>query len=462
MVKVKTICRNEKEYQKQTNNELLKVYRNPSKSVLHPFQKAREYQRALNAAKLEKIFAKPFIEALDDHSDGVTCLAKNRYNLVDMLSGSADGEIIYWSMSERKSKFIINAHANFVRGVSFANNKTLSADTIFVSSGDDKKVQIWSLQGIKQQYEKNEGLKGFKNYTPKASFLSKCQLHNIDHSYDQNLFATAGSVVQIWSYERSTPIQSFEWGVDTVTKVKFNPSETNIIASISLDRSIVLYDIRGNTALQKINMKNKCSAICWNPYEPMNFVVGNENSNVYTFDMRKLDAAKMIHKDHIQAVLDIDFAPTGREFVTASFDKTIRIFPYNDGRSREVYHTKRMQQVNSILYSMDNNFIFSGSEDTNIRVWKAHAGDPMKPLLPREKEKLAYNEKLKKKYKYNSEVKRILRHRHLPKFIVKKKRVKQIQKISKHKKMENVRSNNRIQDAPYIPERKKDLDVAQE
>lgn len=75
---------------------------------------------------------------------------------------------------------------------------------------------------------------------------------------------------------------------------------------------------------------------------------------------------------------------------------------------------------------MDNNFIFSGSEDTNIRIWKAHAADPMKPMLPREKEKLAYNEKLKKKYKYNFEIKRILRHRHLPKFIVKKKRVKQI------------------------------------
>lgn len=67
-------------------------------------------------------------------------MAKNRYSLVDVLSGSADGEIILWNMSERKSKFIINAHANFVRGVSFANNKPLSADSIFVSSGDDKKV----------------------------------------------------------------------------------------------------------------------------------------------------------------------------------------------------------------------------------------------------------------------------------------------------------------------------------
>lgn len=149
MVKVKTICRNEKEYQKQTNNDLLKVFRNPTKSILHPFQKAREYQRALNAAKLEKMFAKPFLQSLDDHSDGVYVLAKNRYNLADMLSGSADGEIILWNLPERKSLFTINAHSNFVRGLSFANNKTLSADTVFVSSGDDKKINIWSLNSVK-------------------------------------------------------------------------------------------------------------------------------------------------------------------------------------------------------------------------------------------------------------------------------------------------------------------------
>ncbi len=86
----------------------------------------------------------------------------------------------------------------------------------------------------------------------------------------------------------------------------------------------------------------------------------------------------------------------------------------------------------------------------------------MKPLLPREKEKLAYHEKLKKKFKHSHEVKRILRHRHLPKFIVKKNKLKQIQKESKHRKTQNIRSNNRVEDAPYVAERKKDLDVVLE
>ena len=42
--------------------------------------------------------------------------------------------------------------------------------------------------------------------------------------------------------------------------------------------------------------------------------------------------------------MDIDYAPTGREFVTWSYDRTIRIFRADEGKSREVYHGKRMQK----------------------------------------------------------------------------------------------------------------------
>jgi len=57
-----------------------------------------------------------------------------------------------------------------------------------------------------------------------------------------------------------------------------------------------------------------------------------------------------------------------------------------------------------------------------VRIWKSQAADAIKPLLPREKEALAYADKLKKKYKGNREVKRIMRHSHLPKLLVKKQK----------------------------------------
>lgn len=53
-------------------------------------------------------------------------------------------------------------------------------------------------------------------------------------------------------------------------------------------------------------------------------------------------------QDFVSAVMDVDYSPTGREFVAGSYDRTIRIFAFNGGHSREIYHTKRMQRVFSV------------------------------------------------------------------------------------------------------------------
>lgn len=63
--------------------------------------------------------------------------------------------------------------------------------------------------------------------------------------------------------------------------------------------------------------------------------------------------ALMIHKDHVSAVMDVSFSPTGQEFASGSYDRTVRVFPHRAGRSREVYHTKRMQRVFCVNFSAD-------------------------------------------------------------------------------------------------------------
>lgn len=69
----------------------------PTSSVVHSvlaehsFSRAREFQRALQAAKLEKIFAQPFVASLTGHSDGISCLAKCPIRLNKIISGAHDG-----------------------------------------------------------------------------------------------------------------------------------------------------------------------------------------------------------------------------------------------------------------------------------------------------------------------------------------------------------------------------------
>lgn len=62
---------------------------------MHPFEAAREYTRALNAVKLERVFAKPFIGNLEGHKEGVSCVVKHPNNLSNVASGSYDGEVSF-------------------------------------------------------------------------------------------------------------------------------------------------------------------------------------------------------------------------------------------------------------------------------------------------------------------------------------------------------------------------------
>lgn len=59
--------------------------------LMHPFSRARERNRALNAAKMERIFSKPFLASLEGHVDSVGVLAKKPGSLNIIASGSGDG-----------------------------------------------------------------------------------------------------------------------------------------------------------------------------------------------------------------------------------------------------------------------------------------------------------------------------------------------------------------------------------
>ncbi|OMO91860.1 Sof1-like protein [Corchorus olitorius] len=108
--------------------------------------------------------------------------------------------------------------------------------------------------------------------------------------------------------------------------------------------------------------------------EPMNFTAANEDCHCYSYDARKLDEAKCVHKDDVSAV------------------------------------------VFCVKHSCDATYVISGSDDTNLSLWKAKASQQLGVVLPREKKKHEYLEAVKNRYKHLPQVKRIVRHRHsLPK-----------------------------------------------
>ena len=60
MVKVKMLKRDPADHLRETKQDIHKLSRNYDPE-LHPFDVNREYVRAANAVKLERVFAKPFL-----------------------------------------------------------------------------------------------------------------------------------------------------------------------------------------------------------------------------------------------------------------------------------------------------------------------------------------------------------------------------------------------------------------
>lgn len=405
---------------------------------MHPFERAREMTRALNATKLERLFAKPFVASMDGHVEGVYCLGRTTDSLARVISGSADGDVRVWDVRNPRRGAIWsnrNAHDAFVRGVCFVPG---SEGTRFLSCGDDKTVKLWTSNSD-------------NGSNPDSSLLSCLQGRNnftgIDHHWGHSLFATssAGAVVDIWNMERAEPIQSWKWtgSADTLSTVRFNAVEQHILATAATDRSIILYDLRMQGPLSKVVLQMRTNSLAWNPMEAYYFASANEDHRAYIFDMRRMDKAVNVLKDHVGAVMDVDFSPTGQEIVTAGYDRTLRIYNTHSGHSRDVYHTNRMQRIFSCKFSMDAQYILSGSDDGNVRIWKAQASLKSGILSEREKAARNYGDQLKERYAAIPEIKRISSHRHVPKVIKSMSRGERIERDAAARKESNRRKNSK-------------------
>ena len=87
-MKIRTLSRSKREHTRERPQDLQRVYRNVSNSNLHPFTREREYVRARNAVKLDKMFAKPFVGALEGHADGVYAMTTSSTSLVGLITGT--------------------------------------------------------------------------------------------------------------------------------------------------------------------------------------------------------------------------------------------------------------------------------------------------------------------------------------------------------------------------------------
>lgn len=264
------------------------------------------------------------------HVDGVYSMAKDPGSLERFASGSGDGVVKVWDLTTQDEVWNTQAHENIVKGMCWTQDRKL------LSCASDKTIKLFDPYNSSPESP------------PLATYLGQSAFTGVSHHRSLPTFAASSTAISIYDLSRpsSTPSQTLHWptNVDTITSLAFNQTETSILGSTGLDRSVIMYDLRTSSPLTKLVLNMASNAISWNPMEAFNFAVANEDHNVYIFDMRKMDRALNVLKDHVAAVMDVEFSPTGEDLVTASYDRTVRLWNRARGHSRDIYHTKRMQR----------------------------------------------------------------------------------------------------------------------
>ena len=87
-----------------------------------------------------------------------------------------------------------------------------------VSCAADCTVKIWRVPDAPLEHGAVQ-----EDATAQAELVGQHAFLGIDYHYQRECFATCGHAVDLWDAERSEPVQTFTWGSESVTSVRFNP-----------------------------------------------------------------------------------------------------------------------------------------------------------------------------------------------------------------------------------------------
>lgn len=380
---------------------------------------------------MERMFAKPFIGQLGrGHVDGVYTMAKDPQDITRFASGSGDGVVKVWDVTTRDEVWQTKCHDNIVKGTTWSHDHKLLS-----CGGVDRTV------ALHDPYNTASQSKPLQLYPGKHAFTSLSH-----HRTSPTFAASHSSGISIYDVPRSTPHTTLTWptSVDTITSTSFSSVETSLIASTATDRALLLHDLRTpRTPIARTVLSLQSNALAWSPMEAFNLAAASEDHNIYLFDARNFSRALNVLKDHVAAVMDVAWSPTGEELVSASYDRTVRLWRRGEGHSRDVYHTKRMQRVMAATFTDDSQYILSGSDDGNIRLWRSEAASRSGVKSAKQRQSLEYGEALKKRYGHMPEIKRIGRHRHVPRVVKKAGEIKRVEVEGVRRREENRRRHER-------------------
>jgi WD40 repeat protein len=318
----------------------------------------------LRQCRIPRMAESRLIMSLNEHSDRVmTCVFSPDGAMI--ASGGQDCTVRLWDVKNGKEIAVLARNSSAVNACAFSPDGEK-----IVSGFSDGMLKVWDVSSGGEIGK----LTGHTGPVNSCSF-SPDGLQIVSGSDDDT--------VRIWDALRGKTIATLAGHHGRVWACSFSPNGERIVSGHQ-DGTLKVWDTRSRNEILTFSRRTRVAMSCAFSHDGAKIVSGFGDGVLKVWDVRNGDeiATLVGHKEEFwpdgrpfleACARSCSFSPAGTRIVSASSDRTLKIWDAQNGKEIATL-TGHTGQVTSCAFSPNGAQILSGSYDRSLKLWDAEGG----------------------------------------------------------------------------------------
>ncbi|XP_034946754.1 periodic tryptophan protein 1 homolog [Chelonus insularis] len=238
-------------------------------------------------------------------------------------------------------------------------------------------IEVWDLDlidGLEPAFKlgsKPNKKKQLKRIGHKKAVLDLAWNHNFTH------VLASGSVdetVLLWDLENGTPVTKLSQFNEKVQSIQWHPKETQKLLTGCADKTVKVFDCRVDDTFKSWETTGEVERVLWNHFDPNYFFISTDNGNIEYIDSRQGKHLWEV-KAHEKEVTGLSLSSSCPGLlVTTSNDGVIKVWDaVNHESLTEIWEKKlNLGNIQCLAACPDNPFVFAVGGDNkshNFKLW---------------------------------------------------------------------------------------------
>lgn len=229
-----------------------------------------------------------------------------------------------------------------------------------------------TIPGQKEYFVPKKLLSSYKAH--KSAITSLKFFPNTGHTL---LSSGNDGMIKLWSVTNPKKLlRDYNGHQRPVKHTEFSPDGDNII-SCSYDKTVKVWDTETGKVLRRTTVQTNPNMCCFVPNNPNEYMVALDGKRVEHYDLRTGDSVQT-YEHHESSVTWIEFLNDGKQFITASDDRSLKIWDMKINMPIKYIQDPKQQAIPVVKKHPNGKWFAGQSMDNQVLVYSTDSGQKFK------------------------------------------------------------------------------------